>query len=33
MQLFEERVDSLFTEGPAVVVKVEQRRDPTLACA
>lgn len=28
MQLFEERVDSLFTDGPAVVVKVEQRKEP-----
>lgn len=29
MWLFEDRVDSIFTEGPAVVVKVEQRKDPT----
>ncbi len=28
MQLFEEPVDSIFTDGPAVVLKVEQRREP-----
>lgn len=28
MQLFEERLSSVFTIGPATIVKVEQRRDP-----
>jgi hypothetical protein len=28
MQLFEEPVESIFTDGPAVVLKVEQRREP-----
>jgi hypothetical protein len=28
MWLFEDRIESLFTEGPAVVMKVEQRKDP-----